>query len=248
MHPAKGRQPFKLGATDPMSDKPHYHGHRERLRKRFADGGAQALADYELLELLLFRSIPRRDTKQLAKDLIARFGSLAEVLTAPQARLCEVSGIKNATAGDLALIRAAADALAHGTVAKKEVLSSWSQVLTYCRTSMAFNDVEQFRILFLDKKNQLLRDEVQQSGTVDHTPVYPREVVKRALELGASALILVHNHPSGDPKPSSADIAMTNTIAQAAAPLGVALHDHIIVGREGHASLRASGLIETVNP
>ncbi len=229
-----------------MADKPHYHGHRQRLRKRFIEGGTQALADYELLELLLFRSIPRRDTKQLAKDLITRFGSLAEVLTAPHNRLCEVPGVSDATAGDLALVRAAAGALAHGNVAEREVLSSWSQVLAYCRTVMAFNDVEQFRILFLDKKNQLLGDEVQQSGTVDHTPVYPREVVKRALELGASALILVHNHPSGDPAPSPADIAMTNTIAQAAAPLGVTLHDHIIIARRGHASLRAMNLIETI--
>lgn len=176
--------------------KPHFHGHRERLRGRFKEGGADALADYEVLELLLFRSIPRRDTKQLAKEMIARFGSLADVLSAPHDRLCEVPGVKSATAVDLSLVRAAADALALGRVAGKEVLSSWSQVLDYCRTSMAFGAIEQFRILFLDKKNQLLRDELQQSGTIDHTPVYPREVVKRALELEASALILVHNHPT----------------------------------------------------
>jgi DNA repair protein RadC len=225
-------------------EKPHYHGHRERLRTRFADGGRQALADYELLELLLFRSIPRRDTKQLAKDLIARFGSLADVLTAPSAQLCEMSGIKQATANDLALVRAAAEALAQGSVAQKEVLSSWSDVVRYCRAVMAYDAVEAFRVLFLDKKNRLLRDEVLQSGTVDHTPVYPREVVKRALELGASALILVHNHPSGDPTPSQADIEMTATIIAAAAALSVTVHDHIIVGREGHASLRALGLMK----
>lgn len=225
-------------------DKPHYHGHRERLRTRFAEGGRQALADYELLELLLFRSIPRRDTKQLAKDLIARFGSLADVLTAPSAQLCEMSGIKQATANDLALVRAAAEALAQGSVAQKEVLSSWSDVVRYCRAVMAYDAVETFRVLFLDKKNRLLRDEVLQSGTVDHTPVYPREVVKRALELGASALILVHNHPSGDPTPSQADIEMTATIIAAAAALSVTVHDHIIVGREGHASLRALGLMK----
>lgn len=224
--------------------KPHFHGHRERLRGRFKEGGADALADYEVLELLLFRSIPRRDTKQLAKDMIARFGSLADVLSAPHDRLCEVPGVKSATAVDLSLVRAAADALALGRVAGKEVLSSWSQVLDYCRTSMAFGAIEQFRILFLDKKNQLLRDELQQSGTIDHTPVYPREVVKRALELEASALILVHNHPSGDPTPSRADISMTNAIAKAAGPLGVVVHDHVIVARDGHASLRALGLID----
>lgn len=233
-----------MAQKPPADQKPHYHGHRERLRGRFVEGGADALADYEVLELLLFRSIPRRDTKQLAKDLIARFGSLADVLSAPHERLCEVPGIKSATAVDLSLVRAAADALALGRVMGKEVLSSWTQVLDYCRTTMAFGAIEQFRILFLDKKNQLLRDEVQQSGTIDHTPVYPREVVKRALELEASALILVHNHPSGDPTPSRADIAMTNAIAKAAEPLGVKVHDHVIVARQGHASLRALGLID----
>lgn len=233
-----------MAEKSPADQKPHYHGHRERLRARFVEGGKDALADYEVLELLLFRSIPRRDTKQLAKDLIARFGSLADVLSAPHERLCEVPGIKSATAVDLSLVRAAADALALGRVAGKEVLSSWTQVLEYCRTTMAFGSIEQFRILFLDKKNHLLRDEVQQSGTIDHTPVYPREVVKRALELEASALILVHNHPSGDPTPSRADIAMTNAIARAAEPLGVVVHDHVIVARQGHASLRALGLID----
>lgn len=231
-------------AEKPTAEKkPHFHGHRERLRARFKEGGADALADYEMLELLLFRSIPRRDTKQLAKDMIARFGSLSDVLSAPHDRLCEVPGVKSATAVDLSLVRAAADAFTLGRVAGKEVLSSWSQVLDYCRTSMAFGAIEQFRILFLDKKNQLLRDELQQSGTIDHTPVYPREVVKRALELEASALILVHNHPSGDPTPSRADISMTNAIAKAAEPLGVVVHDHVIVARQGHASLRALGLI-----
>lgn len=185
-----------MAEKSPADQKPHFHGHRERLRNRFKESGADALADYEVLELLLFRSIPRRDTKQLAKDLIARFGSLSDVLCAPHDRLCEIPGVKSATAVDLSLVRAAADALALGRVAGKEVLSSWSQVLEYCRTTMAFGAIEQFRILFLDKKNQLLRDEVQQSGTIDHTPVYPREVVKRALELEASAVILVHNHPT----------------------------------------------------
>ncbi|MGD1886272.1 MAG: DNA repair protein RadC [Cohaesibacteraceae bacterium] len=224
--------------------KPHYHGHRERLRQRFASGGAEALADYEILELLLFRSIPRRDTKQLAKDLIARFGSLADVLTASRDQLCEVPGIKEATALDLSLVRAAANALTKASVTGMEVLSSGKALLDYCRASMAYARIEQFRILFLDKKNQLLRDEVQQTGTVDHTPVYPREVVKRALELGASAIILVHNHPSGDPTPSRADIDMTQTIMRAAEPLGVLVHDHLIIARDGHASLRALGLMD----
>ncbi|MFK7792739.1 MAG: DNA repair protein RadC [Devosiaceae bacterium] len=228
-------------------DKPHFHGHRERLRARFAEGGAPALADYELLELILFRSIPRRDTKQISKDMIARFGSLADALTAPRDQLCEIAGIKEATALDLQLLQAGAAAITRGQISQKQTLTSWSDVVAYCRTAMAFAAIEEFRVLFLDKKNQLLRDEVLTTGTVDHAPVYPREVVKRALELGATALILVHNHPSGDPTPSRADIDMTNTIAKAAAPLGVEVHDHIIVGREGHASLRAFGLIDPVD-
>lgn len=227
--------------------RPHYHGHRERLRQRFATGGSDALADYEILELLLFRSIPRRDTKQLAKDLIARFGSLADVLTASRERLCEVHGIKEATALDLSLVRTAAHALTRASVSGKKVLSSGKALLDYCHASMAYDRIERFRILFLDKKNQLLRDEVQQTGTVDHTPVYPREVVKRALELGASAIILVHNHPSGDPTPSSADIDMTRTIVRAAQPLGVVVHDHLIIARNGHASLRALGFMADEN-
>lgn len=224
-------------------DLPHYHGHRERLRARFREGGADALADYELLELLLFRSIPRRDTKALAKALIAHFGSLAEVLSADHAALCEVAGIKEATATDLTLVRAAANAVTRGNLSGRDVMSSFADVLTYCRAAMAFSDIEEFRILFLDRKNQLLRDEVQQTGTVDHTPVYPREVVKRALELNATALILVHNHPSGDPTPSRADVAMTTEIIKAAAPLGLTIHDHLIIARDGHTSLKALGLL-----
>jgi DNA repair protein RadC len=222
---------------------PHYHGHRERLRARFREAGADSVSDYELLELVLFRSIPQRDLKPLCKQLIAKFGSFAEVLAAPQHRLEEVKGIKEATATDLTIIHAAASRLARGQVRKQPVLSSWSSVLDYCRTAMAFADKEQFRILFLDKRNQLIVDELQQTGTVDHTPVYPREVVKRALELSATALILVHNHPSGDPTPSRADIQMTQSIVEIAKPLGIAVHDHIIVGREGHASFKGLRLI-----
>jgi DNA repair protein RadC len=222
---------------------PHYHGHRERLRARFRDAGADAVTDYELLELVLFRAIPQRDVKPLAKELIARFGSFAEVIAAPALRLREIKGMGEAAVTELKIVHAAAQRLAKGEVRKRPVLSSWGGVLDYCRTAMAFSDKEQFRLLFLDKRNQLIADEVQQSGTVDHTPVYPREVVKRALELSATALILVHNHPSGDPTPSRADIQMTQSIIDVAKPLGIAVHDHIIVGKEGHASLKGLKLI-----
>jgi DNA repair protein RadC len=222
---------------------PHFHGHRERLRARFREAGAEALADYELLELVLFRTIPRRDVKPLAKRLLGAFGSFAEALSAPPARLAEIDGISEATITDLKVVQAAAQRLARGEVKRRPVLSSWSSVLDYCRAAMAFADKEQFRILFLDKRNQLIADEVQQKGTVDHTPVYPREVVKRALELSATALILVHNHPSGDPTPSRADILMTEAIVDVAKPLGIAVHDHIIVGKEGHASFKGLKLI-----
>ena len=217
---------------------PHYHGHRDRLRARFCEIGGDALPDYELLELVLFRSIPRRDVKPLAKDLIRRFGGFAETITASPRRLAEIPGLGEATITDFKIIEASARRLAKGEVAKRPVLSSWSAVITYCRTAMAFGEKEQLRLLFLDKRNALIADEVQQSGTVDHTPVYTREVVKRALELSATAIILVHNHPSGDPTPSQADIRMTKEIADVARPLGINVHDHIIVGREGHVSLK----------
>jgi DNA repair protein RadC len=226
-----------------MTDKPHYHGHRERLRGRFRLAGAEAVSDYELLELVLFRAIPQRDVKPLAKDLIARFGSFPEVIAAPPARLAEIKGIGDAAITELKLVHAAASRLVHGQVQKRPVLSSWSGVIDYCRTAMAFADKEQFRVLFLDKRNRLIADELQQVGTIDHTPVYPREVVKRALELSATALILVHNHPSGDPTPSHADIQMTQTIIDVARPLGIAVHDHIVVGKEGHASFKGLRLI-----
>jgi DNA repair protein RadC len=222
---------------------PHYHGHRERLRSRFRDAGPEAVSDYELLELVLFRAIPQRDVKPLAKDLIAKFGSFPEVISAPPARLAEVKGVGDAAITELKVVHAAAGRLARGQVQKRPVLSSWSSVIDYCRTTMAFAEKEQFRVLFLDKRSQLIADELQQVGTVDHTPVYPREVVKRALELSATALILVHNHPSGDPTPSHADIQMTQTIIDVARPLGIAVHDHIVVGRDGHASLKGLKLI-----
>ena len=222
---------------------PHYWGHRERLRTRFLEAGADALSDYELLELLLFRVLPRRDTKPIAKVLIETFGSLAEVLAAPEARLRKIDGFGDASISELKVIHAAASRMLRGTVKKRPVLSSWSTVLDYCRTAQAFADKEQFRVLFLDKRNQLIADEVQQTGTVDHTPVYPREVVKRALELSATAIVLVHNHPSGDPTPSRADIEMTQQIVRVAAPLGIAMHDHLIVGKDGYASLKDLKLI-----
>jgi DNA repair protein RadC len=196
-----------------------------------------------LLELVLFRAIPRRDIKPLAKALIVTFGSFAEVISAPPARLADVAGMGVAAITELKIVHASAMRLARGQVRKRPVLSSWSSVIDYCRTTMAFAEKEQFRVLFLDKRNQLIIDEVQQTGTVDHTPVYPREVVKRALELSATALILVHNHPSGDPTPSHADIEMTRTIVEVAKPLGIAVHDHIIVGRDGHASFKGLKLV-----
>ena len=221
----------------------HYHGHRERLRKRFLEAGESALADYELIELILFRVIPRRDVKPLAKELLRRFGSFADVVAAPLPRLKEVEGISEGAALEFKIVEAGARRFAKGQIKKRHSLGSWSQVIDYCRTVMAFEDHEEFRVLFLDKKNGLIADESQGTGTVDHTPVYPREVVKRALELAASAIILVHNHPSGDPTPSTQDVKMTLDIIAIAAPLGVTVHDHIIVGRQGHASLKGMRLI-----
>ena len=230
-------------AAAPDEAPPHHLGHRDRLRQRFLEAGDGALPDYELLELLLFRSIPRRDVKPIAKQLIQHFGSFAEVIGAPISRLTEVKGVTESVALDLKIVEAALKRTMKGQVAKKPVLSSWSSVIDYCRLAMAFAEREQFRILFLDKKNALIADEVQQTGTVDHTPVYPREVMRRALELSATALILVHNHPSGDPTPSGADMRMTRELVDIAKPLGIAIHDHIIVGRDGHASFKGLGLI-----
>lgn len=231
-----------FGTSPPASlepDAPHHLGHRERLRERFAKGGADAMPDYELLELALFRSIPRRDVKPLAKALIARFGSFAEVVAAEPARLSEVEGIGPAVVADLKLIEAAGRRLARGAIAARPLLASWTAVLEYCRVTMAFGTREQFRILFLDKRNHLIADEVQGQGTVDHTPVYPREVARRALELSATAIVLAHNHPSGDPTPSRADIAMTREVVATLAPLKIVVHDHVILGRDGHASMKA---------
>jgi DNA repair protein RadC len=231
------------GPAEVAEEKPHYHGHRDRLRTRFREAGEKALSDYELLELLLFRVFRQGDVKPLAKTLLGKFGSFAEVIAAPEARLLEVKGIGEAVVTEFKIVHAAANRMLLDKVKDRPVLSSWNTVLDYCRSSMAFADKEQFRILFLGKRNQLIADEVQQTGTVDHTPVYPREVVKRALELSATAIILVHNHPSGDPSPSRADIQMTQSIIEVAGPLGISVHDHIIVGKQGHASFKALKLI-----
>ena len=218
-------------------------GHRERLRARFLKGGADAMPDYELLELTLFAAIPRRETKPLAKALMARFGSFAEVIAAPRARLMDVPGVGETVANHLKIVEAAAQRLAKTQVMGRPALSSWSALLDYCTAAMARSDKEEFPVLFLDRKNVLIADEVQNKGTVDHAPVYPREVIKRALELSASCLILVHNHPSGDPTPSKADIAMTREIVTAANALGIAVHDHLVIGRAGHSSFKSLGLL-----
>jgi DNA repair protein RadC len=218
-------------------------GHRKRLKERFSRAGAGAIADYELLELLLFSVNRRADVKPVAKALLRRFGSFADVMAAPRERLCEIEGVGEEVALHLSVVHEAAQRIAKSAIEKRNVLGSWASLIEYCRTAMAFEEKEQFRILFLDKKNQLLADEVQQRGTVDHTPVYPREIVKRALELSATAVILVHNHPSGDPQPSQADLKMTRDIIDIASPLGIVVHDHVIVARHGHVSFKGRGLI-----
>ncbi|RKF13451.1 JAB domain-containing protein [Roseovarius spongiae] len=217
--------------------------HRRRLRDRFRSGGAQALPDYELLELVLFRAIPRRDVKPLARALLDSFGDFNGVISAPPARLGEVSGVGDAVITELKIVEAASQRLARARVMRRHVISSWDALLDYCHTTMAHRGTEQFRLFFLDTKNTLIADEEQASGTVDHVPVYPREVIKRALELNASALILVHNHPSGDPTPSESDIAMTRKIAEAAAVMGVTLHDHLIIGKSCELSFRSEGYL-----
>jgi len=222
---------------------PHQLGHRERLRERFLEGGAGAMPDYELMELVLFAAIPRRDVKPLAKQLIARFGSFAEAIAAPRARLLEVDGVGDAVVAQLKIVEAAALRLSRTAMLNRPALSSWAALIDYCTAAMARSPNEEFRILFLDRKNILIADEVQTRGTIDHTPVYPREIVKRALELGASAVILVHNHPSGDPTPSRADIEMTRDVTAAAKALHIAVHDHLVIGRSGHASFKSLGLL-----
>jgi DNA repair protein RadC len=246
-------RPFSVEDTAPQPDlwqarsatppRPHYAGHRERLRERAMAGGLPALPDYEVLELLLFRSVPRGDVKPLAKQLLARFGSLGAVLGATAEDMRTVAGVGEAVALDLKLLHEAGLRTAREQISRRPVISSWAALLAYVKTALAHEAREQFRVLFLDKKNQLIADEIMNRGTVDHAPVYPREVVRRALELSASAVILVHNHPSGDPTPSSADVDMTRQIVDAARPLRISIHDQLVAGRDGVASFKALGLM-----
>ncbi len=241
---AKPRSLPNEAAEAPVaSEKPHHLGHRERLRERLLAGGTDPLPDYELLEFLLYSAQPRRDTKPLAKALLRRFGGLAGVLGADREALKAVPGMGDASVATLLAVRAAAARFLRAEVAEREIVSSWQALIDYCAAQAGFAEIEQFRLLFLDRKNALIADERQQQGTVDHTPVYPREVVKRALELGASALIMVHNHPSGDTTPSKADIDMTRAVAKALAAVGIALHDHVVLGRGRHSSFRSLGLM-----
>ena len=237
-----GRRRKPRPLSEAADDKPHYHGHRERLRQRLIAAGADNLPDYELLEVLLFASNPRGDVKPLAKQLLDRFGGFAELLSAEPEALAG-AGLGLAGIAALKSVREAALRLMRSELRERPVVGSWDKLIEYCTAHIAHGKVEEFHILFLDRKNVLIKHEQQQRGTVDHTPVYPREVVKRALELQASALILVHNHPSGDPTPSKADIAVTRDIVKAAQPLGVTVHDHLIIGRGGHTSLRDLGLL-----
>jgi DNA repair protein RadC len=230
--------------VDPTrAETPHEHGHRERLKARFIAHGADPLPDYELLELVLFAAIPRRDVKPLAKRLIARFGDFNHAISAPAARLREIEGVGEAVVLQLKLVEAAARRLARAKVINRPILSSWAAVVDYCKTAMAHDAVEQFRILYLDRKNVLIAEEAMARGTVDAVSVYPREVVKRALELSASAVILAHNHPSGDPTPSEADIAMTRQVKAALKTVKIALHDHLVIGKDRDASFHALGLL-----
>ncbi len=229
--PIKGKQPSYIA------------DHRQRLRARFMGGGPDAMPDYELLELVLFRAIPRRDVKPLARALMDRFGDFNRVITAPEARLRDVKGVGDAVVIELKIVAAAAQRMARAKVLRRHVVSGWDALLDYCHTTMAHRETEQFRVLFLDRKNVLIADEEQAKGTVDHVPVYPREVAKRALELNASAIILVHNHPSGDPTPSQSDMTMTNQIAAACNALGLTLHDHLIIGKSTELSFRSEGYL-----
>jgi len=228
----------------PVGRLPSYiKDHRKRLRDRFMEGGADAVPDYELLELVLFQAVARKDMKPLARHLLETFGDFNRVLSAPSVRLAEVEGVGPSIICQLKIIQAVATRLARSRVMQRPVISSWQAIVDYCHTTMAHRETEQFRVLYLDRKNVLIADEEQARGTVDHVPVYPREVVKRALELNASALILVHNHPSGDPSPSEADIVMTQKIEDAARTLDITLHDHLIVGKSTELSFRAEGLL-----
>jgi DNA repair protein RadC len=240
--PPVSSRPLRKTPTTPK-EKPHYHDHRARLRQRFDEAGPGALADYELLELFLFRTVPRIDTKPLAKALLEKFGSLAGVLGAPVQRIAEVKGAGSAVAQDLKAVQAMLERASKAELKQRTVISSWSALVNYCRMAMAHEPREQFRVLFLDAKNQLIADEVMNEGTVDHAPVYPREIARRALDLSAAAVILVHNHPSGDPKPSAADVAITREIVAATSAVSVKVHDHLVIGRNGAESFKSLGLL-----
>ncbi len=239
------QMPEEQGEETYLPEMVHHHQreHRKRLRDRFMRAGSDALADYEMLELILFGALPRGDVKPLAKDLIAAFGDFNSVVSAPPQRLGEIVGVGDAVIRELKILEAAAHKMARTRILGRNAISSWDALITYCKTAMAYREVEQFRILYLDRKNMLIADEEQGRGTVDHVPVYTREVIKRALELNASALILVHNHPSGDPEPSQADIEMTREIETAAATMNITIHDHIIIGRAQETSFRSIGLL-----
>lgn len=243
LFPPKGEEDEAVSAALPAKLPSYIADHRKRLRDRFMAGGAAALPDYELLELVLFRAIPRQDVKPLAHLLLDTFGDFNRVISASPQRLAIVKGVGEAVIQELKIVEAAAGRLMQAKVLNRPILTSWSALLDYCQTIMAHRETEQFRILFLDRKNLLIADEPQSSGTVDHVPVYPREVVKRALELNASAVILVHNHPSGDPTPSQADISMTLQVQDATNALGIVLHDHLIIGKSKHLSFKAQGYI-----
>ncbi|MDF3414935.1 DNA repair protein RadC [Sulfitobacter sp. M57] len=247
-HFAEQALPFLLDSLDnirpiPVTQPPYIKDHRQRLRARFMAGGPDAIPDYELLELILFRAIPQRSVKPLAEALIEYFGDFNRVISAPEKRLLEFDGVGEAVVVELKVIEAAAQRMARAKVMQRQIVSSWDDLLTYCHTKMAHRETEQFRVLFLDNKNVLIADEAQGQGTVDHVPVYPREVAKRALELNASALILVHNHPSGDPTPSASDIDMTEKISRACEALGLTLHDHLIIGKSTELSFRSEGYL-----
>lgn len=229
-------------ANEKSKEKPHYLGHRQRLRERLLRSGDGALQDYELLELLLFSALPRRDVKPLAKKLLAEYRGLWELVNAPVERLLQ-SGLSESTVAALRVTGAISLRAQKKAIVGGPLLNNWQRIVDYCRMAMAHEGVEQFRLLFLDRKNHLLAEEVQQRGTIDHTPVYPREIVKRALEIGAGALVLAHNHPSGDPTPSKDDIAMTRAVIEACRTMGITVHDHIVIGREGVASFKTLGLL-----
>lgn len=227
----------------PNTDKPHYTGHRDRLRQRFTDGGENALADYELLELLLFTAIPRKDVKPIAKDLIAQFGTIHKMFAAKTSDLCTVKGVSENTATFIKSVHALHTRGMSNDLMEKPILNNWDRLLDYCHATMAEDDIEKFYVLYLNRKNILIHKEVHASGTVDAANIYIREIMKKAMNLGATSLIVIHNHPSGDPTPSGDDITVTNLLVEAGKPLGIDFHDHLIISRSGHMSFRNLGLI-----